>query len=58
MSSYQGFLIQYEVSISNSSTKLLFESWCWPKLHGIIIYNRDPINRLLVSNKCLIFFII
>ncbi|XP_001949441.1 xylosyltransferase oxt [Acyrthosiphon pisum] len=44
---FKGFLIQYEVSFSNSSTKLLLESWCWPKLQGIIIHNRDPINRLL-----------
>ncbi|VVC31413.1 Hypothetical protein CINCED_3A008702 [Cinara cedri] len=44
---FKGFLIQYEVSFSNSSTKLQLESWCWPKLQGIIMYNKDPINRLL-----------
>jgi len=32
----------------------LFESWCWPKLQGIIIHNRDPINRLLVIKKKII----
>lgn len=49
-------MIQYEIIFSNNSTKLLLESWCWPKLQGIILYNRDPISRLLVIKVYWVIF--
>ncbi|XP_050427984.1 xylosyltransferase oxt isoform X2 [Adelges cooleyi] len=44
---FKGFLIQYEVSFSNNSSKVLIESWCWPKLQNVILVNKEPINRLM-----------
>ncbi|XP_050534829.1 xylosyltransferase oxt isoform X2 [Daktulosphaira vitifoliae] len=44
---FKGFLIQYEVSFSKNSPNILLESWCLPKLQSEVLFNNEPINRLM-----------